>query len=408
VKKLRILFAGYLPPHNGGSATVHGLILKALLARGHSLRVIAPITPSDAETGDWFAAANPTLDITRFQVPFFISATTTAHPLELEEQRITFGRLISNECTRQRPDVLLLGDIVVARPGKALGPAGVCSAMFVHGGALYLLRRNTEPAQELADIFDCYRRADHLLAVAVHQGPYLDELGLTRYSIIPNVIDTQQYKPREKNKALLAQLGIAADDFVVAHFSNLRSVKRPLDLVEAAAIALRRDPRLLFVVSGSGELREDVEHRCRELAIADRFRFPGWIRNDRMTDYYSISDAVAMPSESEGRSMVHLETQASGRVLIASDIPASREIVRDGVTGMLFPRGSAEALAECIVNAAASNAVRETIGRQARAAVEEHSLDAYGISMEQVLMALVEQSRSRSVDAKSDRQHPGR
>ena len=121
-----------------------------------------------------------------------------------------------------------------------------------------------------------------------------------------------------------------------------------------------------------------------------------------MPDYYSICDAVAMPSESEGRSMVQLETQSSGRLLIASDIPASREVVRDGVTGMLFPLGSREALAECILAAASNAALRETIGRQARSAVEEHSLDAYGVSMERMLMELVERSRSSSVDPVAD------
>jgi glycosyltransferase involved in cell wall biosynthesis len=376
-----------ISPHTGGSATVHALILKALLARGHSIRAIAPIASVNGATRDWFTTANPALHIQRFEVP-------SSYRLRLQPILSSWKRSVS----------LLHVSSVANAPNRS--PTLCCSATsssctpgrrwaqpVVHGGALYLLRRGSEPTRELADFFDCYRRADHLVAVAPYQGPYLDQLGLTRYSIIPNTTDTQQFKPREKNRALLAQLGIAADDFVVADFSNLRSVKRPLDFVEAAAIALRRDPRLLFIASGSGELRDAVESGCAQLAIAGRFGFPGWIRGDCMPDYYSICDAVAMPSESEGRSMVHLETQSSGRVLITSDIPASREVVRDGVTGMLFPLGSPEALAECIVAAAADDVLRETIGRQTRSAVENHSLDAYGVSMERMLMQLVERSR---------------
>jgi glycosyltransferase involved in cell wall biosynthesis len=261
--------------------------------------------------------------------------------------------------------------------------------MFVHGGALYRLRRRSDSDQELTNTLNCYRCADHLIAVATHQGAYLEELGLTRYSIVPNTIDTRQFQPREKSAVLMERLGIAADEVVVAHFSNLKVVKRPLDFVEAAAIALARDPSLMFVVGGDGELRGAMETRCAQLAIAGRFRFPGWIRSDCMPEYYSICDAVAMPSESEGRSMVHLETQASGRVLIASDIPGSREVVQDGVTGMLFPVGSPEALADRILSAAASPALRETIGIQARSAAEDHSVAAYGVSIERILLGLV-------------------
>ena len=138
-----------------------------------------------------------------------------------------------------------------------------------------------------------------------------------------------------------------------------------------------------------------MEARCAQLGIAGRFRFPGWLRNDRMPEYYSICDAVVMPSESEGRAMVYLETLASGRLLIASDIPASREVVQDAVTGLLFPVASPEALAERILMAAADPALREAIGRQGRAAAEEHSLSAYGASIERTLMELVERGPQR-------------
>jgi len=391
LKKLRILFAGYLPPYTGGSATVHALVLASLLARGHAVRSIAPIPPTDAAGGDWFREAHPELRIRRFETPFFISTTTTAYPVELDAQRETFARLIAEESAIERPDVLILGDVGVTRAGLTPGPAAIPYAMFVHGGALFRLRERRGSFEELAELLDCHRRVGHLIAVAAHQGTYLDELGLTRYSTLPNVVDHHVFKARERNATLLAQLGIAPDDVVVAHFSNLRPVKRPIDLVDAAAIALRRDPHLLFVVSGADELRGAVENRCAKFGISARFRFPGWIRSDVMPEYYSICDAVAMPSESEGRSMVCLETQSSARLLIASDIPASREIVQDGVTGMLFPTGSPEALAERILLAAADPSLRETIGCQARLVAEQYSLATYGASVEGILQKVIEE-----------------
>ena len=68
-------------------------------------------------------------------------------------------------------------------------------------------------------------------------------------------------------------------------------------------------------------------------------------------------------------------------MLIASDIAAAREVVEDGVTGLLFPVGDVEAMANCIVRAAADTSLRAAIGARARAFAEAHTfetaLDAY-------------------------------
>jgi len=52
-----------------------------------------------------------------------------------------------------------------------------------------------------------------------------------------------------------------------------------------------------------------------------------------MPEYLNLADMVVMPSETEGLALVCLEAQACERVLIASDIPASREVIEEGSTG---------------------------------------------------------------------------
>jgi hypothetical protein len=74
--------------------------------------------------------------------------------------------------------------------------------------------------------------------------------------------------------------------------------------------------------------------------------------------YLNLADLVVTPSETEGLSRVYLETQACGRVLIASDIPAAREVVEPGHTGLLFPRGDPAALAAAILRAGRRSAER--------------------------------------------------
>lgn len=64
--------------------------------------------------------------------------------------------------------------------------------------------------------------------------------------------------------------------------------------------------------------------------------------------YYQAADCVVLPSYHEGMSNVLLEGAATGRALIASDIPGCREAVRDGVTGFLCPAQNAQALTEAM------------------------------------------------------------
>ena len=60
--------------------------------------------------------------------------------------------------------------------------------------------------------------------------------------------------------------------------------------------------------------------------------------------YYKESSAVIMPSYHEGMSNVILEASATGRPILASDIPGCQEGFEDGVTGFGFPPRDAEAL----------------------------------------------------------------
>jgi len=90
---------------------------------------------------------------------------------------------------------------------------------------------------------------------------------------------------------------------------------------------------------------------------------------------------VLLPSEREGLALVCLETQACGRVILASDIPGSREAIVDRETGVLFPMGDVSALAAETVRLIEDRALRDTIAERARALAEQrtpsHWLEEY-------------------------------
>jgi hypothetical protein len=206
---------------------------------------------------------------------------------------------------------------------------------------------------------------------------------------IPNPVDLDRFSPGRKPPELLRAHAIDPRHVVVAHLSNLGPLKRPMDVVESAALVLTADPNVVYLIVGEGPCRVPMEARCRELGIAGRVRFVGWIEHAEIPAYLRLSDLVVMSSEHEGLPLVYLEAQASGKLLVASDIPATREVVVDGETGLVFRRGDIADLAAKTLRGAADDALREATGRAARTAVRAHAtpdiLAAYARLLEELV-----------------------
>src|SRR5262249_28081979 len=140
---------------------------------------------------------------------------------------------------------------------------------------------------------------------------------------------------------------------------------------------------------GEGPLLAEVKEACRGLGVMDRFRFVGWVPYDRMPGFLNLADMVVQPSEREGLSRVYLEAMACGRVLIASDIKAAREVVRDRENGLLFERGNIDSLGRTIRLAADDGALRERIGRSARTSAAGHALERIAAEYDRVFHEVV-------------------
>ena len=73
-----------------------------------------------------------------------------------------------------------------------------------------------------------------------------------------------------------------------------------------------------------------------------------WGHQDNMPPVYAQANIVCLPSFREGTPKVLIEAAASGRSMVASDVPGCREVVRHGYNGLLAPPRNAEALAQAI------------------------------------------------------------
>lgn len=143
----------------------------------------------------------------------------------------------------------------------------------------------------------------------------------------------------------------AAQDIMEAFGQNKRLVmsaafRYPKDheTVIRALHLLPDDYHLLL--AGDGNRRKIVEEFVEQEQLSQRVHFLG-NRND-VANVLKAADVIVMSSRYEGLSLSSLEGLASGRPVVASDVPGLREIVGDA--GLLFPQGDAQALAKTILD----------------------------------------------------------
>jgi glycosyltransferase involved in cell wall biosynthesis len=391
VRPLDLLFVGLLPPHPGGAAISAGQIVTGLARRGHAVRAVAPITEDAARDGDPFAARQPALEITRFTVPYFYVSPQTPAPEEYwRRDESEVQRLLPILLRARCPDLIFVGrETYAACVAPIAARWQLPFVLRLPGGTSLGLLQGWYPPALASRLLGAYGMAAAVISPGRHLADLVCERGVDRVRVIPTAVDIEQFAPRPKDPALLQALEIPSDAVVVTHVSNLKPVKRPMDLIESAPAAMRRDGRLVYLIVGDGPLRGRMESACRDAGIEHRFRFVGWVDHAEIPAYLSLADMVVMPSEWEALARAYVETQACGRVLVASDIRAAREVILDGETGVLFRPGDIADLTDKILDLAATPDRRAAIGRQARARIRPHSLDGAVEAYERLMAELV-------------------
>jgi N-acetyl-alpha-D-glucosaminyl L-malate synthase BshA len=129
--------------------------------------------------------------------------------------------------------------------------------------------------------------------------------------------------------------------------SNFREVKRVKDVVRIFARIRRAMPATLLMV-GDGPERGDAEHEAEQLKVAESVSFLG--RLDRVASILQATDLFLLPSQSESFGLAALEAMACGAPPVASRAGGLPEVIEDGVSGILEPPGSVEAMARRAVD----------------------------------------------------------
>lgn len=218
-------------------------------------------------------------------------------------------------------------------------------------------------------------RADATCAVSAELGAELVAAGLAsnRMRVVPPGVALPEQPDRYAYTALDAELGLDASPIVLA-VGRLVEQKNHRRLLEAAALVLREESGVRFLITGDGPLREALETRAAELGLDGNLSFLG-TRHD-VPALVGRADLLAFSSDWEGLSVAALQALAAGTPVVTTPAGGMRELLGRGA-GCVVSSFGADDLASGILELLRDEPRRREMGRQGAALVaSRYSLDA--------------------------------
>lgn len=175
-----------------------------------------------------------------------------------------------------------------------------------------------------------------------------------KITVIPNAVDLSQFHVTATTDAeLLQKYGLTRGKTL--GFAGSFYAYEGLDiLLRAMPLVLSAVPQARLMLLGGGPQEADLRALATRLGLEHAVHFTGRVPHGEMTRYYGAMDVMVYPRISRRLTdlvtpLKPLEAMAMGKLVVASDVGGHRELIRDGHNGHLFPAGSDEALARCLI-----------------------------------------------------------
>lgn len=190
------------------------------------------------------------------------------------------------------------------------------------------------------------RKSTGIIAISDQQKKELSEIHkicpAEKIEVIPLGLDLTRFNENktENRTRMRAELGLKDEEIALAIIGRLAPVKNHeffLDVVEQVAEKTKKALRVFIV--GDGSEREVLEMRAKQINNKHKglITFTSWIEDIASLNH--AMDLVCLTSKNEGTPVSLIEAQAAGVPVISTDVGGVSDIVEDGVTGFVVPKG---------------------------------------------------------------------
>ena len=302
-------------------------------------------------------------------------------------QELAVGvRMASELVEALRPDVLhAASNHHNARLALELGRRFGLPVVYEARGFLEESWLSRDPSRSVEDAFyqaeranetACMMAADLVVTLGETMRADIEARGVARERllVVPNAVEASFLDPLPSGAQVREGLGIGAEEFVVGTTTSFFGYEGLEVLVDAVALMREHGERAHALLVGDGPELPVLRDRVRSLGLDGAVHFTGRVPADRVRAHHAALDVFAVPRRDERvcrlvTPLKPVEAMAGGLPVVASDLPALREIVEPGVTGELIPAGESAGLADALTKLAYSRERRISYGRAGRSKV---------------------------------------
>ena len=330
------LFSAQFPPHMGGIENFTRTLARALANRGNAVTVVTNDTNSIGigwDREDNFDVLRlPCVPLVDGRLPLPKPSAVRRELLKELDAREFDGVLVN---ARFYPHSLL--GMKTAR-AKGLAP------LVLDHGSAYLSFSNP--------VLDpCVRVYEHVMTtlgkrykpryfgISHKSVEWLRTFGIEAEGVISNSIDAAEFRECASKRDFRAELELDEDDFLVAFVGRFIPEKGISAIIEASRTSELSNRHVVFALAGDGPLADEVK-----AAEGPNLRWVGRLGKNDVSALLQQSNALCLPSRSEGFSTTLLEAGACGCPPVVTDIGGARELIPDEHYGTIIQSREAAAV----------------------------------------------------------------
>ncbi|MBQ6393976.1 glycosyltransferase family 4 protein [Candidatus Saccharibacteria bacterium] len=374
---MNILMLGWeLPPHNSGGLGVACLNLARALAKdGAKIDFVVPYTADHSDIKFMKVVSAMKLDPlyrygvgaydTKYLEDIIIPTADEQKTISIRDVQKSYCNFVNDYLMEYKPDVVHAHDWLTFEAGVlAKKNYGIPLVAHVHAteydrsgmhGGNPVVHEIEREGLMLADKIIAVSQATRKIVHDKYNIP-LDKIDVVYNSLDEGFLKSAYHYDDEDYQYLEMMKGLGYT--IVATVGRFTIQKGLANMMRAAAKALTKNPKLLFVFAGDGEQKDELLEMSAKYGISRNVIFTGFVRGKQLRDVYEVADIFVMSSISEPFGLTALEAAHHGDVLILTKQSGVAEVLR---SAMEYDFWDEEKLADEIVAISKSSGLRNTL-----------------------------------------------